>query len=108
MALDKTDWKKTAFACHVGMFQFRVLPFGLANAPDIFQQLMLTVLSEMEAFAMVYVDDILMFAETSEEHFNHIQPVLDRLRQHGLQLKLLKCQFLREESRYMFFVRDKG
>lgn len=78
VALDEADKEKAAFTCHLGLFQFRVMPFGLANAPGIFQQLI--VLGGCESFAMAYLDDILIFSETVEQHFFHLKQVLGRLR----------------------------
>ena len=57
------DREKTAFACHVGLYQFRVMPFGLANAPGIFQQLISVVLGGLEQIAMAYLDDIDLFSQ---------------------------------------------
>ena len=99
VALNEEDREKTAFTCHMGLFNFRVMPFGLANAPGVFSQLMSIVLNGMEMFAMAYLDDIMVFSRSPEEHFEHLQQVFDRLRRHGLKLKLSKCQFLREETK---------
>ena len=63
VALDQADREKAAFMCHSGLFQFRVMLFGLANAPGVFQQLMSIVLGELEDFCMAYIDDILVFLE---------------------------------------------
>lgn len=93
VALDEADGEKAVFACHMGLFQLKVITFGLANAPGKFQQLMSIVLEGIESFAMVYLDDILVFSETPEQHFNHLRQVFGRLRRHGLKLKLPKCQF---------------
>ena len=68
VALDRNDREKTAFACHTGLYQFRVKLFGLANAPGIFQQLMSVVLHGLEQFAMAYLDDILVFSTNASEH----------------------------------------
>ena len=92
VALNKEDREKTTFTCHMDLFNFRVMPFGLANAPGVFSQLMPIVLDEMETFAM---DDIMVFSRSLEEHFEHLQRVFDRLKRHDLKLKLSKCQFLR-------------
>ncbi|CAG2217589.1 unnamed protein product [Mytilus edulis] len=78
------------------------MPFGLQNSPAVFSQLMEIVLQDLN-FAISYIDDILIFSETLEEHFDHIQQVFDRLRQHNLKLKLKKCQFLQEETNYLGF-----
>lgn len=58
VALDEADREKTAFACHMGLFKFRVMPSGLANVPGIFHYLMSIALSEIESFAMAYLDSI--------------------------------------------------
>ncbi|CAC5357898.1 Retrovirus-related Pol polyprotein from transposon 297,Retrovirus-related Pol polyprotein from transposon 17.6 [Mytilus coruscus] len=93
---------KTAFVCHRGLFKFNVMPFGLQNSPTVFSQLMEIVLQDLK-FAISYINDILIFSETLEEHFDHIQQVFDRLRQHNLKLKLKKCQFLQKETNYLGF-----
>ena len=69
VALDQADREKAAFVSHSGLFQFRVMPFGLANAPGGFQQLMSIVLGGLEGFSMAYIDDILVFSSSINEHF---------------------------------------
>jgi len=90
--MDDDDKEKTAFACHRGLYQFNVLPFGLCNAPAIFQEMMSIVLSGLD-FAIAYLDDVLIWSNSLEEHLDHIQQVFDRLREHKLRLKLKKCGF---------------
>ena len=107
VALNKEVREKTVFTCHMGLFNFRVMLFGLANAPGVFSQLMSIVLDGMETFTMAYLDDIMVFLRSPEEHFEHLQWVFDRLKRHGLKLKLSKCQFLREETKYLGFVINK-
>ena len=103
MALEKPNQEKAALTCHMGLFNFQVMPFGWLNVPGVFPQLMSIILSGMEGFSMAYLDDVLVFSRTPEEHFQHLQIVFDRLR-HRLKLKLPKCQFLREETKYLGFV----
>ena len=98
------DKEKTAFACHKGLFEFNVMPFGLSNAPSVFMMLMSIVLGGLESFAVAYIDDVLIFSETLEEHWKHVHAVFRRLEEHDLKLKLKKCQFLREEIHYLGFV----
>ena len=62
------------------------------------------VLAELDKFAIAYLDDILIYSATLEEHIVHIQQVFDRLRQHALKLKLKKCHFLQSETNYLGFV----
>ena len=101
------DREKTAFACHKGLFQFNVMPFGLANAPSVFMMLMSIVLGGLEDFAVAYIDDVLIFSESLEEHWEHVRLVLERFEQHNLKLKLKKCQFLRDEIHYLGFIIGK-
>lgn len=107
--LDEKSKEKTAFACHKGLFQFNRMPFGLSNAPAVFQELMNIVLQGKEDFSIAYLDDILIFSETAEKHLEHIQEVFDRLRKHGLKLKLKKCSFFQEQTEYLgFIINEKG
>ena len=73
--LNEEDKEKTAFTCHRGLYEYNVMPFGLSNAPGIFQELMSVVLHGLENFAMTYLDDIIIFS-ASEEHKQHIQKIL--------------------------------
>lgn len=89
------DVHKTAFTTHLGSFEWRVLPFGLTNAPATFQRLMDAVLgsSFFRTFCRVYLDDIIIFSKTAEDHATHLQHVLSALRQHQLHLHPAKCLF---------------
>ena len=98
--------EKTAFITPQGLFEFRVMPFGLANAPAVFQRVMQRMLHGLNAevgteFVSVYIDDILIFSKTLEEHLYHIEVVLRRIRTTGLKLKPSKCSFVREEVEYL-------
>ena len=89
--MDEEDKKKTAFACHRGLFEFLVMPFGLSGAPPVFMELMNIVLGGLENFAIPYLDNIIIFSASPEEHLSRIRTVFDRLREHGLKMKLKKC-----------------
>ena len=102
--MEEVDKEKTAFACHPGLFEFNVMPFGLCCAPAIFQELMSIVLQGLGHFATAYLDDILIYSETLEQHMSHLETVFERLRQHGLKLKLKKCSFLQLETQYLGFI----
>ena len=102
--MDENDKEKTAFACHRGLFEFNVMPFGLTSAPAVFQELMAIVLQGLNHYATAYLDDILIYSETLEDHLIHLQNVFDRLREHGLKLKLKKCSFLQSETHYLGFI----
>lgn len=101
--MDNNDKEKTAFTCHRGLFEFQVMPFGLSNAPAIFQELMSIVLSDYGHFAVAYLDDILIFSETVEDHINHLKRVFERLQEQNLRLKLKKCEFFQKETNYLGF-----
>ena len=102
--MDDEDKEKTAFACHRGLFQFNVMPFGLTAAPAVFQELMSKILQRLERFTTAYYDDILIYSETLEDNLRHIQEVFDRLMNHCLKLKLKKCSFMKSETNYFCFV----
>ncbi len=95
---------KTAFATHHGLFEFVVMPFGLCNGPATFQRVMQIVLSGLEHFCSVYIDDTIVFSPSVEEHLHHLEQIFDRLRRAGLKLKPQKCQFLRKEVPYLGYV----
>ena len=99
--------EKTAFTCHRGLYEYNIIPFGLANTPGIFQELMAIVLQDLGNFAMAYLDDIIIFISPIKEHIRHIQIVFGRLRQHQqhqLKLKLSKCNVLQKKTKYLGFI----
>ena len=67
---DENDKEKTAFTCHRGSYEYNVMPFGLANAPDIFQELMSIVLLDLGNFPMAYLDNIIIFSSSLEENID--------------------------------------
>lgn len=90
--MDEESIPKTAFTCHLGLSEFVRMPFGLNNAPAIFQQAMTKVLAgPIEKCCMVYIDDIVIFSQSPEEHSKYLQYVLYRLEAAGLQLQPTKC-----------------
>ncbi|SAM00569.1 hypothetical protein [Absidia glauca] len=98
------DMPKTAFNTRYGQFEFRVLPFGLTNAPPTFQKLMNGVLcSYLDDFALVYLDGILIFSRTADEHRQHVRLVLERLREANLIVNIKKCEFNRRELTFVGF-----
>ena len=101
--MDERDKQKAAFPCHKGFYELNVMPFGLSNAPAVFQELMSVVLHDCQDFANAYLDDIMIFSETLEKHLEHLGIIFDKLRQHRLKLKLKKCSFLKRETHYLGF-----
>ena len=98
--------EKTAFITPQGLFEFQVMPFGLMNAPSVFQRLMQQVLQGLNPeegpdFVSVYIDDVLVFSHTLTEHLQHLRLVIQRLQKVGLKLKPAKCHFVRQEVEYL-------
>ena len=91
---DEESKQKTAFRCHRGSFQFNRLPFGLVNAPAAFQRYMdIAMVGLNFTCALVYLDDILVFSKTWEDHKRDLTAVFECVRKAGLHLKLKKCTF---------------
>ena len=100
--MKEEDIPKTAFATHRGLWEWICMPFGLTNAPATFQRMMNMVLHGLTwRFCLVYVDDIMVYSATFEEHLEHIQQVLDRLRAHNIRLHPGKCHFCQKETGYL-------
>ena len=100
--VDEADRQKTAFCTTEGLFQFKVMPFGLCNAPATFQRLMDLVLAGLQwSDCLVYIDDVIMLGRTFDEHLRNLRSVLQRLRESGLRLKPSKCSFFQSEVQYL-------
>ena len=98
------EWK-TAFRTRYGLFEYLVMPFGLTNAPATFQHLMNHHFTDMvDKFVICYLDDILIYSNSLEEHKAHIAKVLQRLREAGLYAKAEKCEFHTTEVEFLGFV----
>ena len=92
----------------ISHFQWKVMPFGLVNAPATFQRLMDGVLSGLMSKCVVYLDDILIFSQTLDEHFESIRLVFDRLFEHKLFVKVSKCSFVQQEIGFLGHVIGAG
>ena len=96
------DVAKTAFTSRHGHFEWLVLPMGLTNAPAEFMALMETTFrAELNQFVLVFLDDILIYSRTMEEHEQQLRVVLQRLRDKKLYAKLSKCEFFRQEVEFL-------
>lgn len=86
------EWM-TAFRTTMGHFEYRVMPFGLTNAPATFQTMIDHILRRFDKFVVVYLDDILIFSPTLEEHKKHVHTVLQELEKQNLLVEADKCEF---------------
>ena len=93
----------------MGKWQFKRTPFGLSQAPAYFQLLIDKVLMGCSSFAMGYLDDIIIFSKTEEEHLRHLEEIFVRLRKFGLKMKREKCSFFKKHIQYLgHLVSEKG
>lgn len=96
------DKHKTAFSTPMGLFEANRMPFGLQNAPSTFQRLLTCCFGDMNfTHLLIYLDDIIVFSKSFDQHLERLQLVFDRLRDHGLKLKPAKCQFVQKEVNYL-------
>jgi hypothetical protein len=96
------DREKTAFTTPFGIYEFLVMPFGLINAPATFQRVMDRVFHEVAwKFVLVYIDDIIIYSKTREEHEKHLRVVFTLLRNAGLKINLEKCDFFRTRLAFL-------
>jgi hypothetical protein len=104
------DIPKTAFTSRYGLYEFTVMSFGLTSAPAYFMYLMNKVFMEyLDQFVVVFIDDILVFSRSEEEHEVHLRLVLQKLREHQLYAKFSKCAFwLKEVSFLGHIITDGG
>ena len=98
--VEEEDKPKTAFSTGNDLWEFNVLPFGLTGAPATFQRCMNFILMDT-THAMVYIDDIIVFSETFEEHLEDLREVLDRLLQANMKIKPTKCEFAKRQVKFL-------
>ena len=100
--MDPKSQARTAFITHKGLFEFKVMPYGLMNAPATFQRLMDIVLAGLKwQCCLVYIDDVIIYSSTFERHLNDLKQVFEALRQANLTVKASKCYFCRKEIKYL-------
>ncbi|KAI7792444.1 hypothetical protein IRJ41_012248 [Triplophysa rosa] len=98
------EWK-TAFVTPNGHYEYKVMPFGLVNAPAVFQSFMNEIFRDLLGkFVIIYLDDILIYSRSRRAHVTHVSIVLQRLRQHKLYLKLEKCQFHQSTIQFLGYI----
>lgn len=100
--VDERDREKTAFITPDGLYEFKVLPFGLCSAPATFQRMMDGVLSDLKwQSCLVYLDDVVIFSNTFDEHLDRLHAVLNAIRSAGLSLKPEKCHFGFQQLKFL-------
>ena len=97
LRIKEEDIPKTAFRTWYSHFEYNVMPFELTNAPAAFMDLMHRVFR----FVIVFIDDILIYSRTHEEHERHLTIVLQTLREHKLYAKIIKCEFWMKEVKFL-------
>uniref|UniRef100_A0A158P4I8 RNA-directed DNA polymerase n=1 Tax=Tetranychus urticae TaxID=32264 RepID=A0A158P4I8_TETUR len=102
MAMDPLDQQKTAFVTPSGLYEYTRLPFGLANGPASFMRMMSIVLSGLiYNTCLIFIDDLLIFSKTEDEHLNRCEIIFQRLKDAGLTLKPNKCSFFKRKILYL-------
>lgn len=102
VAMHERDRDKTAFTTPFGLYEYVRMPFGVCNGPATFQRLMQVTMSDLIfQILLVYLDDILVFSETFEQHLKRLETVLKRLAETGLKVKLQKCAFLQQSVKFL-------
>jgi len=98
------DVHKTAFRCRYGLFEWLVMPFGLTNAPATFSRIVTALLRPfLDQFCVAYLDDILIFSQTLDEHKQHVRAVLEVLRNNQMSLNRAKCRLFVTEVTFLNF-----
>jgi hypothetical protein len=97
-----SDILKTTFSTRYGLYEYLVMSFGLTNAPAYFMYLMnLVFMPELDKFVVVFIDDILVYSKSEDEHTKHLHTVLQRLHDHRLYTKFSKCDFWLREIKFL-------
>ena len=104
------DRKKTAFITQKGHWQWKVLPFGYKNSPAVFQRTLARIIKKynLEEFCVNYIDDMLIFSKTFEEHLEHIQSLFEAIKKEGFKLKLKKCNFAKHSIKFLGHIIKNG
>ncbi|XP_066334357.1 uncharacterized protein [Miscanthus floridulus] len=109
LKIRNTDIPKTAFTMRYGLYEYTVMSFGLTNAPTYFMYMMNKVFMEyLDKFVVVFINDILVFSKTEDDHAEHLRLVLQKLREHKLYAKRSKCEFWLREVSFLGHVVSNG
>lgn len=102
--IEKKSRHLTAFVCQGQLYEYAKTPFGLKTSPAVFQRNMELVINGASDYASAYLDDLIIYSKTKDDHLDHIEDVLKRLVKHNLQVKLSKCKFFTEEVAFLGYV----
>ncbi len=106
--LEEKDKLKTAFVCPLGFWEFNRMPQGITNEPSTFQRLMEKCMGDIHlSEVLVFLDDLIVFSDTLEEHERRLLHVLGRLKDHSLKLSLDKCKFFQTSVKYLGHIISK-
>lgn len=101
LPISEKDRFKTAFVTSFGLYEWNVLPQGLRNAPPSFQRIMNTLLSSFNDFTLVYLDDIVIYSRSYDEHLIHLKKIFDTFKLNNLTLNITKCEFAKQSIEYL-------
>ena len=97
----KEDCHKSTFVREYGKFEFKRASFGISTCSDYLKSLMNKLFFDCDSFCIVYMDNLLVFSESEEEHLKHLEIIFEKFRNADLKLKLSKCQFWKKEIEYL-------
>ena len=98
------EWK-TTFSSKLGTYEYLVMPFGLSNAPAAFQRwINNTLMRYLDVCCIVYLDDVLIYSKTLEQHRRDVSNVMEDIRDSGMKIKPSKCEFHKKETEYLGFI----
>ena len=108
IGLEESSKQKSAFITQDGLYEFNVMPMGCTNSPATFQRVMQEVFRGLNwKFVLIYLDDVIVFSNSFNEHVDHLRQVFQRLREANLKLKPKKCTFAQEQVRYLGHIVSK-
>jgi hypothetical protein len=108
LRIQPSDIPKTIFITKYGLYEYTVMSFGLTNVPAFFMYLMNNVFMDyLDKFVVVFIDDILIYSQSEEEHVDYLRMVLQRPREHQLYVKLSKCEFWIQEVLFLGHIINK-
>ena len=109
LPVSERDRAKTAFVCHAGLYQYIRMPFGLKNAPASFQRTLDIILSGYKwKSCLVYLDDVIIYSNTVEDHMRHVKAILGALKAAGITLKFSKCELFTDTVKYLGHIIKPG